>query len=326
MLNWYLQTGKDSDIVLSSKISLARNLSQFNFYIKEEQELLKLEKLIEENLTQIGYGLKYIKLKEINEQEIRILKEKGLIPEEAHKKISILVNDDENICILINYENHLNLQVFTSGLEIKEITNLCIEIDEKFQEIFDISKSKKYGYLTTSPTNVGTGMKITVMLHLPALIKTNNIQKVKRYVRQLGMEISKKQDDIYQISNERTLGITEENIVKNLYLISEKIIEQERTARKICAENKIELEDSIFRSYGVLTNCKKISQKEAEELISNIKLGTDLGILTDLTDYKIRKLYLYIKSANLNKYFNEELNGQDENIKRAEMIKLITKE
>ena len=325
MLNWYLQTGKDSDVVLGAKISLARNLAQFNFYINEVQ-LEKLEKLIEENLTQIGYGLKYIKLKDLNEQEIQILKEKGLIPEEANKKSSILVNDDENICILINYENHLNLQVFTSGSEIKEITDLCIEIDEKIQEIFDISKSEKYGFLTTSPTVVGTGMRLTITLHVPALVKTNNIQKLKNSVRQYGIEIIKKQDDIYQITNKRTLGITEENIVKNLYSISKKIIEQERTARKIWAENKIELEDNIFRSYGILTNCIKISQKEAEELISNIKLGTDLGILKDLTDLKVRKLYLYIKSANLNKYFNNELNGQNENVKRAEIIKQITKE
>jgi len=330
MLNWYLQTGKDSDVVISSKIRLARNFSQFNFYIKEEQEIFKLENLIQENLLQIGYGLKYLKLRELKDIEIQLLIEKGLINEDIRqnkKTISILINDDENICIIINYKDHLKIQVFAGGLEIDAITNLCIEIDEKIQEIFEISKSHKYGYLTACPTNVGTGMKLLVTLHLPALTKTRNIQTVISFVRQFGIGINKENDpDIYTIYNERTLGITEENIVKGLKTIAEKIIEQERRARKLLTENPIELEDTVFRSYGIFSNCKKISQKEAEELLSNVKLGTDLGIITELTDIKVKKLYLYVKSANLSKYFGQELSHKEENIKRAEMIKKITKD
>jgi len=166
MLNWYLQTGKDSDVVISCKVNLARNLSQFNFYIKEEQEILKLEKLLQENLLQIGYGLKYFKLRNLGKNEIQSLLEKNLIDQNMvrNKDItSILINDEENICIHINNEDHLRLQAFASGLEIDAISNLAIEIDEKIQSMFSISKNPKYGYLTLSPTNVGTGMKISVM-------------------------------------------------------------------------------------------------------------------------------------------------------------------
>ena len=330
MLNWYLQTGKESALVIASKIRLSRNLSQFNFYIKEEQEILKLENLIQEKLLQIGYGLKFIKLRDLDEVSLQTLIEKGLITKEAAKNkkiVAILINDEENICILINNEDHLNLQVFATGLELEAIKNLCVEIDEKIQTLFVISKSPKYGYLTASPTNLGTGMKLSVVLHLPGLTKTNNMQKVAKFVNQFGIEISKEQEpDIYTISNERTLGITEEDILKTLKVITEKIIEQERVARKILAKEQIELEDTIFRSYGILSNCKKISQNEAEELLSNVKLGTDLGILSELTDAKVKKLYLYIKPANLSKYCGQELTAQEENIKRAEVIKQIINE
>lgn len=325
MLNWYLQTGKNSDVVMHSKISLARNLSQFNFYIKEEQEFLKLENLLQEKIIQIGYGLKLVKLRDLNEIEIQCLLEKGLINQKMFQNpmlSSLLINDEENISILINPENHVQVQVLGSGEDIDAISNLCIEIDEKLQEVLDFSKCPQYGYLTVSPTDVGTGMKVSEILHLPALTKTKIIQKLITFVRQCGIEILKVQSpDIYKITNERTLGITEKDIVNNLKAMTEKIIEQERAARKLLAENQIELEDTILRSFGIFTNCKRISQKEAEELLSNLKLGTDLGIVKELTDAKIRKLYLYIKPAILSKYFGQEF---DENIKRAEVIKQIT--
>ena len=153
------------------------------------------------------------------------------------------------------------------------------------------------------------------------------IHKVIKFVRQFGIEITKSEEpDIYKIANERTLGVAEEDIIKSLKAIAEKIIEQEKTARKVLVENPIELEDRIFRSYGVLSNCRKISQDEAKELLSDVKLGVDLGIIKELTDSKIKKLYLYTKSANLNKYFGQELNLSQQNIKRAEVIKKITKE
>ena len=330
MLNWYMQTGKDSDVVISSKITLARNLSHFNFYIKEDEEIQKLENLIKEKSLNLGYGLKFIKLTEIDELTLQELIEKGLITDKViqnKKRKFILLNDEENICIVINDEDHLQMQVFASGFELEAITNLCIEIDEKIQTLFNISQNSKYGYLTSCPTNVGTGAKLSTTLHLIGLNKTNNIQNVIRFARQFGMEITQERNlDIYRITNEKTLGITEEEILKILKTITEKIVEQERTARKILADNKIELEDMIFRSYGILNNCRKISMSEAEELLSNIKLGTDLGIITDLTDCKVKKLYLYIKPASLSKYLGQEINFDEQSIKRAEVIKKITKE
>lgn len=330
MLNWYLQAGKDSDVVIASKMTLVRNLSHFNFYIKEEHEIQKLEKLIQEKLFQLGYGLKFIKLSEIDELTLQELLEKGLITEKViqnKSEKSILLNEEENICIVVNDENHLQLQVFASGFELDAITNLCIEIDEKIQTLFNISQNSKYGYLTACPTNVGTGAKISTFLHLVGLNKTNNIQKIIKFARQFGVEMIKVQNpDIYRITNEKTLGITETEILKILKIVTEKIIEYERNARRILIDNKIDFEDTIFRSYGILTNCLKISQTEAEKLLSNVKLGVDLGVITGLTDCKVKKIYLYIKSASLSKYLGTEISFDEENIKRAEVIKKITKE
>ncbi len=329
MLNWYLQTGKESDVIISSKISLARNLEQFNFYIKSTEEIKLEEKILNENLIKIGYGLKFIKLRDLDEITINSLIEKDLItPQMASKKniTSILINEEENICILVNEEDHLKIQVFTSGLDLEGISNLAIEIDEKLQNEFNIAQSKKYGFLTTSPMNVGTGMKLTVILHLPALSKTGNISKILKFVDKFGIEIKKDNiQDFYVISNKQTLGITEEDIIRNLKIIAEKIIEQERLARKILAENQISLEDEVCRSYGILSNCRKISEKEAEDLLSYVKLGTDLGIITQLTDAKIKKLYLFVKLANLEKYYGQELEKLQEEQKRAEIIKEIIK-
>ena len=134
------------------------------------------------------------------------------------------------------------------------------------------------------------------------------------------------QNYIYEISNKQTLGITEKEIVKNLRVITETVMEQERQARKLLAKDEIELEDEIFRSYGVLTNARKISYDEAVSLLSNVKLGVDLGILDDLTDIKVQKLYLYIKPANLQKYLGQTYERVGRDMKRAEVIKQIINE
>ena len=204
---------------------------------------------------------------------------------------------------------------------------------EKIQEILNIAKSKKYGYLTTCPTNVGTGLRASVMVHLPALSKTKNTRKILNTINSFGMDIrgiygenSESTGDMYQISNKQTLGINEKEIIKNLQVIVEKIIEQERQARKLLAKDELQLEDIIYRSYGILTNARKMSSEEMRDLLTNIKLGTDLGILKELTDLKVKKLYLYSKPANLQKYFGEQYEAIERDFKRAEMIKGILSE
>ena len=334
-MNWYLENGNDSDVVVSSKIRYARNIKDFKFNLNNLKDVEKLQNKIKEETPEIGYGLRFFNIKDMDSTTIESLVEKKLISQEfaQNKTGAILINDEENICIMINDEDHLKIQVFNSGMSLDEVFNLAREIDIKIETIFNIAKNKKYGYLTCCPTNVGTGLKASVMVHLPGLSKTGNIRKILESINSFGMNIrgiygekNEISGDIYQISNKKTIGLSEEEIIKNLKAITEKIIEQERLARKYLTKNKIVLEDKLYRSFGILTNCRIITSEEARKLLSDVKLGTDLGIISELTDAKVSKLYLYTKPANLKKLCGEELDSYDLDIKRAEIIKQIINE
>ncbi len=338
MLNWYLQNGKDSDVVISSRVRLARNLDDIPFPTKfsKEQAEEVLEKM-KEVTPSLGYGLKFIRLEDLDDITKVSLVEKHVIsPEFAadkEKKGAIIVNDEENICMMINEEDHIRMQVFCSGLDLENLKNLAIEIDEKLDNCLHYACHPKYGYLTACPTNVGTAMRASVMVHLPALTMTGNITKILNVVNGFGMNIrgiygegTQSQGDIYQISNNQTLGLSENDIIKNLNLITEKVIEQERMARKYLAKNSIDLEDRVYRAYGTLAYATKLSSDECKKLLSYVKLGTDLGIIKELTDSKVSKLYLYNQPANLQKYVGKPLDGYEREIKRPEVIKQIIKE
>ena len=335
MSNWYLQNGKDSDVVISSRVRLARNIERYPFTTKCSQEdLTKILNEIKDITPSLGYGLKFIDLKDIDDITKISLVEKHIIsPDFAMGKNTngaILINDEENICMMINDEDHIKLQVFSSGQDLENLMNLIIEIDEKLGDAITYSYSKQFGFLTVSPTNVGTGMKASVMVHLPALTLTGNISKVLHIVNNFGMNIrgmygegTQSQGDIYQISNNQCLGLTEKEIIKNIKTIIDKVIEQERLARKYLTKNPLELEDRVYRSYGILRYATKLSADECKKLLSDVKLGTDLGIIKELDDSKVNQLNLYTKPGNLQKYLGKQLDGYEREIKRAEVIKQI---
>jgi len=335
-MNWYLENGKESDVIVSSRIRLARNLNGLPFKNKMSKEdinnLLEKMKFITPSL---GYGLKYLKIKDMDDITKISLVEKHIIsPDIISNKnednSSILINDEENICIMINEEDHIRIQIFSSGLDLRNTMNLAREIEEKLDDLLHFSVNEQYGYLTACPTNVGTGLRASVMVHLPALKLTGNISKILHIVNNFGMTIrgiygeeTQSKGDMYQISNNQTLGITEDEIISNLENITKKVMEQERLARSYLAKNKIDLEDRVYRSYGILTNAVKISSDECISLLSDVKLGTDLGIIKELNDAKVKQLELYTKPANLQKYVGKLLNTYDRDIKRGEVIKKI---
>ena len=335
MYNWYLQNGKDSDIVISTRVRLARNIKEINFVNKaSKQDLASVLNKFENITPNIGYGLKFIRLKDIDDLTKLSLVEKHLIsPDFAMDNTdigAILINEEENICIMINEEDHLRIQVFAPGLDLEHSYDLANEIDIAIEGLINYAFNEKYGFLTACPTNVGTGIRVSVMVHLPALTATHNINKVLDVVNNFGMNIrgvygegSDTQGDLYQISNKQSLGISEQEILKNIKTITEKIIEQERMARKYMTKNSIEFEDKIYRAYGIFSNCRKISSEECKKLLSYVKMGTDLGILKELDDSKIARLNLYTKSANLQKYLGKTLSHKEREIARAELIKKI---
>lgn len=337
-MNWYLQSGRDSDVVLSSRVRLARNIKGIPFTTRcTEKDFKKIFELMKDASYALGYGLKFVPLNDLDKIERDSLVEKHIIsPEFAktrNKYAAILINDEENICITVNEEDHISLQVFASGLELSNLMNLAIEIDQKLEGLVPYSYHKKYGYLTACPTNVGTGLKASVLLHLKALDMTNNIRKVLNIVSNLGVntrglygEGSNIEGDMYQISNNQTLGITEKDIIKNVELITKKIIDKERVARKFLANKNLDLEDRVYRDFGILTNARKISKDEISDLLSSIKLGCDLGIIKELNDKKVAELMLYTKSANLQKRVGKNLSLYEEQIERANTVKQIINE
>lgn len=335
-MNWYLESGNESDVIVSTRIRLARNIKDIPFKTKMTKEdsnkLLEKVKFITPSL---GYGLKFLMIKNIDDLTKLALVEKHLISPDIisgknEEDSAILINDEENICIMINEEDHIRIQVFNSGLDLQNAMNLAKEIDEKLDELLHYASNKQYGYLTSCPTNVGTGLRASVMVHLPALKLTGNISKILYIVNNFGMTIrgiygeeSHSKGDMYQISNNQTLGLTEDDIINNLNNITKKVMEQERLARKNLAKNEIELKDRVYRSYGILSNAIKLTSDECLKLLSDIKLGTDLGIITELDDNKVKQLELYMKPANLQKYTGKVLNTYDRDIRRGEIVKEI---
>ena len=338
MSNWYLQNGKDSDVVISSRVRLVRNIEGFKFAKRSsENEQIEILNKVKEIVPSLGFDLKYIDYNYLDAiTKLSLLEKHLLSPEfvmDEKIKKAIIINQDENICIMLNEDDHIKLQVFSSGQEIDTLTNLAVEIDEKIGKMLNYSFNEKFGYLATSPINIGTGMKASVLVHLPALTITGNLPKVLRIVNNFGMNVrgvygegTQNQGDMYLISNNQTIGVTEKEIATNVKNITEKIIEQERTARKFLGKSQLELEDKVYRAYGILSNAKKLSSDECKKLLSDVKLGVDLGIIKEIDDSKVRKLELYTKAGNLQKYLGKQLDGYEREARRAEVVKQIVNE
>lgn len=338
MSNWYLQNGKDSDVVISSRVRFVRNIEGFKFAKKSSaNEQIEILNKVKEIVPSLGFDLKYIDYNDLDAiTKLSLLEKHLLSPEfvmDEKIKKAIIINQDENVCIMLNEDDHIKLQVFSSGQEIDTLTNLAVEIDEKIGKMLDYSFNEKFGYLATSPINIGTGMKASVLVHLPALTITGNLPKVLRIVNNFGMNVrgvygegTQNQGDMYLISNNQTIGVTEKEIATNVKNITEKIIEQERTARKFLGKSQLELEDKVYRAYGILSNAKQLSSDECKKLLSDVKLGVDLGIIKEIDDSKVRKLELYTKAGNLQKYLGKQLDGYEREARRAEVVKQIVNE
>ena len=334
MANWYLETTNER-AVISTRIRLARNISGIPFMsLISKEQAEQVIKILKDAVEKLDYGLKVVRLKDMDDITKLSLIEKHIIsPEFAINKNeigAIAINDEENICIMINEEDHMRIQTFFSGFNLENGLNLAIELDKSMQKNINYAYSEKYGFLTSCPTNVGTGLRASVMVHLPALTKTGNIDKVLNVVNGFGMNIrgiygegTNSKGNIYQISNKQTLGIDEEETVKNLKAITDRVIEQEKLARKILTKKPIELEDEIYRNYGILTNCRKITSDECTHILSDIRLGIDLGVIKEITESKLNELEIYTKPANLQKRMGQVLDSYQRDIKRAEIIKNI---
>nr|WP_279326084.1 protein arginine kinase [Bacillus sp. FJAT-47783] len=337
MSAWMNQEGPDSDIVLSSRIRLARNLEQYRYpTIFSNEEAINIIGMFEEtfsNKSLNGIGeLALLKMHELQPIEKRVLVEKHLIsPSLVEDSIygGVLLSQKENVSIMINEEDHIRIQCLLPGFQLKEALNVANGLDDLIENEIDYAYDEQLGYLTSCPTNVGTGLRASVMMHLPALVLTQQINRIIPAINQLGLVVrgiygegSEALGNIFQISNQMTLGKSEEDIVEDLISVVYQLITQERAAREaIYKTNQIQLEDRVYRSLGTLSHSRIIHSKEAIQCLSDVRLGIDLGIIEHLSRNILNELMILIQPGFLQQYSGGALRPEERDVRRATVIR-----
>ena len=291
MSNWYMSQMPDS-IAVSSRIRLARNIEGLPFPSRMSAEDRKnlnerVKKAILESNTPFARTLKFINMADVPENEKYSMVERHIIsPEFAASRMerAIIISDDESISIMIGEEDHLRIQVIYGGLELEKAYDTAEKLDKLLCDALDFAFDKNLGFLTECPTNLGTGLRASVMLHLPVVESEGGIADLSQSVNKIGFTVrgmygegSKSVGALYQISNQITLGISEKNALDNLKIITIQLMEREQKARE--ALNKLKVEDMCMRAFGILSNARILSSDELIKLISRIKLGISLGII-----------------------------------------------
>lgn len=337
MVKWLEGRNSTDDIVISSRIRLARNLEDIKFphmlNTQEGQGIIdKVKNAILDSNTVLSRDFNFYRLREMLQTDSKAFIEKHLISPALMEKPEIsgfLLRKDEKVTIMINEEDHIRLQVILPGLNLEDALDLGNKIDDILEENLVYAFDEKLGYLTTCPTNVGTGLRASVMVHLPCLVLNGYINKVLQAVTQIGLTVrglygegTSAMGNIFQISNQTTLGESEEEIIQKLKKVVLQIVQKERNAKENLVKNKkIEVEDKVYRSLGVLKNARIISSKEAMKLLSDVRMGMEMGILKDGDASIIDKLMIITQPANIAKYFGKDLAPQERDIKRAKLIR-----
>lgn len=336
--SWLEPKAGENPIVLSSRIRLARNFKDIPFTNLNRQEAFeKVEKMMRGILptlkkeTNQEFG--NICLEQLSDIERNVLKEKHLISpmlSDNPKNRSVVVSEDGSISIMVNEEDHLRIQSMESGLNLHEAYKKAKAIDDAIESKYNYAFSEKYGYLTACPTNVGTGLRASVMVHLPALTLTNRINRIVRGIIRLGYTVrglygegSSSAGNIFQISNQVTMGITEEETIEKLEKVINQLIKEETTCRQeLLAQDSINLEDKVYRAYGILKNARKLTGDEALTYLSELQLGIDLGIISEVKNISFNKLVVVTRRNFLRKYAGKDtMTPLERDVYRAQVVR-----
>ncbi len=336
---WLKGTGPESDIVISSRIRLARNLADFPFISRTtEADRAEIEKTLHSHVTALQdsgkfpSGTLYFNVGELEEVDRQFLVERQLISREQAEgegARAAVIDPSERFSVMINEEDHLRFQVMHSGLDLGSTWQQINELDDLIEEQATYAFSSKLGYLTACPTNVGTGVRVSVMLHLPALVITRQIEKVFKSLQKINLAVrglygegSQAMGDFYQISNQITLGMTEEELTKKVADVIPVLIDYERQAREfLVRESRDTLHDRVSRAYGILRTAQTISSEETMHLLSSVRMGVNLGLISDLEIPTINKLFIHTQPAHLQKLSGIELDKSDRDVERASYLR-----
>ncbi|MET3699964.1 protein arginine kinase [Bacillus oleivorans] len=333
--SWMSEDGPSSDIVLTSRVRLARNLKNYLyptiFTNEDAQAVVKeIEEKVQTNTCPVP--LELLRMDELQPLQKRVLVEKHLIsPNLAEESTfgACLLSENEEVSIMINEEDHIRIQCLFPGLQLQQALQVANEIDNWLEQKMDFAFDEERGYLTSCPTNVGTGLRASVMMHLPGLVLTQQMNRLIPAINQLGLVVrgiygegSEALGNIFQISNQITLGKSEEDIVDDLITVVTQLIEQERSARSALAKTSgIQLEDRIFRSYGILANSRIIESKEAARCLSDLRLGIDMGYIKNVSRNILNELMILTQPGFLQQYAGGPLKPHERDVKRAGLIR-----
>jgi protein arginine kinase len=332
---WLRGTGADADIVISCRIRLARNVPDMPFVTRctpaQRAELADVlsAKILE---ADVGEGGQYLGLEELDEIDRQFLVERHLISSELAENEGsrgVVFDARETISVMINEEDHLRIQAFRSGFHPEEIWATIDALDNRISKSVHFAFSEQLGYLTACPTNVGTGMRASVMLHLPALGMTRQIEQVMHAVQKMGLAVrglygegTQASGNLFQVSNQMTLGKSEEEIIGNLASTVPTIVTMERKAREaLMTQNREQLEDKVWRSLGLLRSARMVSSGETIEHLSHLRLGANVGLVHELEMATINQLFILTLPAHLQKIEGRVLEPKQRDLVRANFIR-----
>ena len=324
---WYKDNLDERNIVVSSRVRLARNLSDLPFSFKMTKDMLKtLKNRVKSAVAELSIPLKFIEMDDVPKLEIDAMVERHVISPDFAKNSegrAIAISDDESISIMIGEEDHLRIQVIKAGLTLKEAYEIADKIDTELNARLNFAFDPELGFLTECPTNIGTGLRASIMLHLPLLEHLGEMSGIYDAVAKIGLTIRGTYGEgsgcaasLYQVSNQITLGISETAAIENLMAIAERIVERENNCREMA--ERLEIEDSVMRAYGILKNARILTSEEFMKLISRIKLGLSLGII----DTEVSPVSLLVEAGPamlMRKYGSMTPRERDET--RAKMIR-----
>ena len=332
---WLKGTGPQSDIAISSRIRLARNIDGLKFVDwsddKTKKDVIQLsEKAV--SASRLLQGALYVNMAALSPLDKQFLLERHLISREHAIETeykSVFIGQGEISSIMINEEDHLRLQVMQSGIALYDAWAIMTKLEKGLEKNIKFAFLNEWGYLTACPTNTGTGLRASVMMHLPAIVITAQINGLIKALSKLGLTVrgffgegTEATGNFFQVSNQITMGHKEEETIDNLTRIVSQIISQERGSRDFLKEKKKDIiEDKVSRAYATLESAHIITSSETIDLLSLVRLGISLGMIKNLNVQKLNELFILIQPAHLQKLSQKELSPADRDIKRAELIR-----
>ena len=334
---WYEKSGNCGDVVCSTRVRLARNLKQFPFPAKatvpqrEAVEQKVRDALLSGNSI-LSKEFRFVPLENASEEEAVSLVERHIVSPEFisdRRGKAVLISDDESISIMINEEDHLRIQVLREGFSLKEAAETADRIDTLLSETLDFAYDPEFGYLTQCPTNLGTVMRASVMLHLPALTENGAMPRIASNLSKLGLTIrgtygegSKSVGGLYQLSNQITLGLSENEAIENLRSITVQLMEEERKARSQMAQD-VAWQDKIDRAAGILKTARVLSCSECMELLSYVRFGISVGILQGVTTEELNGLMVNVQPDTLMAKAGKPLDQNQRDVLRATKVREV---